>query len=114
MFLSMLHIILLSQSSYAYDITQLITIDTKYEAATKTAVQAAYKQSGYESKANVVKDAGTAKGMKWIKDNNLSTIVAIGTAITPVLIYKKIEVHTGNFILSGSLDKKEAIWTFGF
>ena len=114
MFLSMLQIIILSQLSYAYDITSLIYITPKYDTATKTVIQAWYKQSGYEDKANVVKEAGTAKGLKLVKDNGLSSVVTIGSAVVPVLLYKKVEVHTGNFILSGSADKKEIDWTFHF
>ena len=114
MFLSMLQIIILSQLSYAYDLTSLIYVTPKYDTATKTAIQAAYKQSGYEDKANTVKEVSTAKGFKFIKDNGLSSVVAIGSAIVPVILNKKIDIHTGNFVLSGSSDKKEVDWMFHF
>jgi hypothetical protein len=112
--LSKLITLLLVQLSYAYDVTTLITVDTKYEQASRTTIQAIYIQSGWESKVTKVKDVTTHNIFKWTSDNGLSKVISLGSAIVPVIFNKKIEVHTGNFILSGSSDKKEVLFILGF
>lgn len=107
-------LLLLTELSNAYDVTSLIFINPKYELATKVAAQAAYIQSGYSGKVNNIKDVSSSKAMKLIKVIGLSKAVAIGSTVVPILLEKRVEIHTGNFILNGSVNKKEIDWIIGF
>ena len=108
------YILSLSSTAYAYDVTTFITVDSKYEQAVKTSSVAIYKQIGLEAKVNQAQSAIQDKGNNWIKLNNLAPIAsAIGTAV-PIILTKKIQVNTKNFVITGTIDKKEVDWKFSF
>lgn len=78
------------------------------------ASKALFKQSGLEAKFIVVKDAATAKGNKWLKDNGLTQVASVTAAIAPVIIYKRVEIHHNDFTFRGTIDKKELVYMISF
>lgn len=97
-------LLILTPLSYAVD----LPVDTKYEQAVKVAIQAAYKQSGYEDKVNTVKNVTTSKFKKLFP---LATSVL---TLVPIIMYKKVEFRTGNITVTATEDKKEIVWIKSF
>lgn len=87
---------------------------SKYDAAIRTATDAAFKQSGYEADFNRVKEASRQRLLKWAKDNSLASTAAVIGFVAPIVYYKKIRVRTGNVVFKGEATKVEAAWTLQF
>lgn len=85
-----------------------------YDEAIMVASKAAFKQSGLEAKFILVSDAAQGKGNKWLKDNGLTQVAAVGAVVAPVIIYKRVELHHNDFTFRGTTNKKEIVWMLRF
>lgn len=84
---------------------------SKYNTAVSTSRDAAYKQSGTEADFLKIQNAGQDNANKWIRSNGLQPVAAVGGAVVPVLLYKKVRAKEGNFILEGVKNKAILTWT---
>ena len=88
--------------------------DHDYKPAIKSATEAALIQSGLEADFFKVQTALLNKANKWVYKNGLTNVVAVGSAVVPVLLYKKVRVRTGKFIFEGRPNKVEGLFQLQF
>jgi hypothetical protein len=86
----------------------------KYEQAGKVAAQAAFKQSGLEAQFLNVQHVAETNVSKWFKLRHLGFIVTAVSTVAPVIVNKRIQVHSGDFSFTGTSDKKELDFILGF
>ena len=109
MILSYLTVALLTQLSYSDD-----RLTDRYEQAGKVAFKAAYIQSGLESDILNIQKASETIARKWITDNGLNPVLTVGSAVVPVIFYKRIEFHSSGFTFKGTVEKKELNFNTSF
>jgi hypothetical protein len=97
-----------------YLLSNTYKYDAKYNDAVTNATNAAYKQSMAEPNFLQVKNAAQDKGTRLIHNAGMDIPVTIGTAIVPVLIYKKVRVKSGNFVFEGTTTTKQITWSIQF
>lgn len=88
--------------------------EDKYDKAIRTTKEAVLKQTGLEDQFNVVKGAAQTKVNKWIKANGLSTVTAVGAVVVPILYYKTVRFHTGDFTFEGKQNRVEGQFQIQF
>lgn len=88
--------------------------DSKYDEAIKVSFKAAYIQSGLESDVLNIQKSSETIARKWITDNGLNPVLTVGSAVVPVILYKRIEFHSSGFTFKGTVEKKELNFNLGF
>lgn len=89
-----------------------LAFEDKYDLAVDTSIKAALKQSGVEANFLNIQHAAETRVTKWLNQNGMSGVATAGSIIIPIVYYKQVRVHTGDFTLTGTKDKVELVFQF--
>lgn len=102
---------LLVLTLYTYSID---SNNSQYKSAIRTATEAAAKQSGWEADFGRVRQKTTDKAKLFAKEHGLHQVAAVVAFAAPVVTKQRIRVRSGNFLITGTNNKAEILWTIGF